>query len=257
MKLRTIISVALAACVCHVANASRAQAQISAPLLDDLRSCARIQDSLQRLVCFDALVAEAERVAGTPVPLVTPDPPPRAVPESSLPASPSATTVVPSPSATSTNRIRDWRVAQTVDPMTDRVRPFIAASGVMELGRGEDPSLYFRCIDGRLEGFVTVGTYIGAVTSFRMRIRFDDRVPVMQSWSSSTNGQGAFSPNPRQLLEESARSRVVLIEITAYSGSRHVAAFPVEGLTEAAATLSECYRPAVRPTAPARPNTRP
>jgi hypothetical protein len=129
-----------------------------------------------------------------------------------------------------------WQVQEGTSPMdgsktvTLTLRSEDEVKGWLESTR---PSLVIRCREKETDAYVVTGIAanpeIGA-ENFRVRLRFDNGVPVTEHWSQSTDSKGLFASNARQLSERLAGAKTLTFQFTPFNASAAVARFNLQGL---------------------------
>ncbi|MBZ5598679.1 MAG: hypothetical protein LAN83_10185 [Acidobacteriia bacterium] len=92
----------------------------------------------------------------------------------------------------------------------------------------------FRCSSGKnLEAVVGLDDLVDSTGSqSRVRLKFDQGLPIIQEWNESSNYQGLFSPNPYSLMKSTLTANVLLFEYQKFHDGKIVLTFDVTGLRE-------------------------
>jgi hypothetical protein len=96
------------------------------------------------------------------------------------------------------------------------------------------PMLMVRCDEGQVEVAVRIDMpamveYGGGHT---VRLRFDDKQPVKQSWSESTDSKALFAGNGLAIAKSIGGAETLRIELTPFNSSPQVIQFDVRGFKE-------------------------
>jgi Type VI secretion system VasI, EvfG, VC_A0118 len=97
------------------------------------------------------------------------------------------------------------------------------------------PSLVVRCLGGRTEVFVALGTAASIEShsdSHTVRLQIDGGAPSEQHWTDSESTQELFAPNGVALAKHLARARTLRFGFTPYNSKPVVADFNVSGFDE-------------------------
>ena len=124
---------------------------------------------------------------------------------------------------------------ENLDPFTDSDNSFIGT-----FDSTDEEILYFRCVEGELESFVTSG-YLGSDGTAPVEFRFDKKTPSdTHRWNLSTDGTAVFVPynSMTTWVEEAKTSSTLVIRMTDYDYSTETYSFDLSGLSEALTRLS-------------------
>lgn len=192
---------------------------------ESLQICAAIDDSLERLTCYDAL-ASAERASGAtegnaPV-----------APDASADVTNSASAPIPDPTPTpaATRPFGGWQLVLNEDDFTNQetTMAILTSDAPGAFGSHAPKELVARCDgDGGHDIFVISHGYIGARRDrVPVRFRFADNDPITEHWHESTSGSAAFLPSGYRDFRRGLRSGDdFIMEISDYRGSGQRAGF--------------------------------
>ena len=230
------------------------ESQLAGSLPDRVAYCTKDRNDIGRLACFDALAVDLSTAFPVATAGQTVKPALAPVQE----AAP-ATAVINDDQPPNENpqilrndegkiiSINDWTVLRNVDPLTDRLRVSLVVRGETTSNSSERPSLFLRCKDDQFEAFVTMPAFFGISDSRQVRFRVDREPPVSQTWSPSVNGRSVFAANPGVFVAAITHGSTLIVEASAFDGSRPRATFGLAGLKEIISELDVCRRPS-RPT---------
>lgn len=88
-------------------------------------------------------------------------------------------------------------------------------------------TLFVRCSGHKTEAFVNTDTI---VDNGGVRIRFDDSLPVRQSWSKSTDDKALFAPDAVTFARDLTKAQKFLFEFTPFQERERTVSFEVSGL---------------------------
>lgn len=163
-----------------------------------LHDCRSVEDSLERLRCYDELV---DRTAAR----------------------------TPPPGQSHTG---NWSIEDKVNPMDDTrlvVASLPAAEGVGRLGG--PVTLYLRCQSGKTEAFVQWRDFLGL--SAQVSTRFDQQDATSREWLLSTDRGSTFYPgNGLPFVAKVGAASRLAIEVTPQAGARNTAVFDLTGSQE-------------------------
>ena len=97
------------------------------------------------------------------------------------------------------------------------------------------PTLVVRCLSGRTEVFVSLGTSASIepqAGSHTVHLQIDGDAPSEQRWSDSVSSQELFAPDGVALAKRLAQARTLRFGFTPYSSKPVVADFNVRGFDE-------------------------
>jgi hypothetical protein len=95
------------------------------------------------------------------------------------------------------------------------------------------PTLIVRCQEGKTEAYVVTGSAANVESetdSHTVRLRFDDRNPVTQHWSESTDHEALFAPSGKLLAKQILKAKTLVFQFTPFNASPATAKFNVSGL---------------------------
>ena len=178
----------------------------SSGLKNDLHKCSIINNTIERIDCFDAIVSKHNISAKTKTKPAT--------------------------------GVNNWSVSETHDPMTDALKvTFVNISKNAKGKYGEKVALIVRCVSEEdPEMYINWNSYLGRnvyVTS-----RFDNEKPMKLKWGMSTNSQSSFYPYPyygssEQVLEKFVQANKLVASTIPYNENPVVAIFDLGGFTKA------------------------
>lgn len=142
----------------------------------------------------------------------------------------------PTESAPSAVPSDHWRVSQDTSPMDGSETVTLdldSEDSIQGWVKSEKPTLIIRCKENRTEVYVVTG--MAASVEFgteghTVRTRLDDRKPVSQRWSDSTDHKALFAPNPIPLAKRLANAKKLAFEFTPFEASPAIAEFDLTGL---------------------------
>lgn len=194
--LRTIAAIALA-CATGAASA-----------VDDkaIAQCAAVQNTVERLACFDELSSEHGLAQET-------------------------NTTTPSGSGL-------WQTSTKLDPLTDNAvhtAMLFASSGRARFGT--PIALFVRCKDNKTEMYVAWNDYLGR-DGTRVTYRLDKEPAKTSRWGLSTDNKATFFPgSPVPLLRSMASSTSFVANVTPFNESPVTAVFDTKGADVALADI--------------------
>jgi hypothetical protein len=104
------------------------------------------------------------------------------------------------------------------------------------------PTLVLRCQEHRLDAYVVTGMSsqpeVGNFQKYTVRLRFDDRKPVSESWSESTDNEALFAPSPASFIHRIAETKLFVFGFTPFHASPATVTFDVHGLADHLDALS-------------------
>jgi type VI secretion system VasI family protein len=165
-----------------------------------LQACAALQQTAQRLECFDGLV--------------------------------SASSVAPVAGGAAQGGGK-WLVSEDVDSLTSQVR--ITAilqsenSVAGRFGRSNYAALAIACRSNKTDVFVNVRDFV-STSDVPVLTRVDENPPVTRSWSVSTNYQSVFSRQAVALAQELEGAGRFQLRVTPHGESPRSFDFDVRGL---------------------------
>lgn len=180
-----------------------------------LASCAKVTSDLQRLICFDALVAAS----------------PGAEPAPAL-----AQSDQPAPAG-------KWQVIQETNPMDDSqtVILVLPENGVGD-ALGRKAELYLRCRSATLEAFISWQDYLASDGGYDTKakdvtLRWDSEVPATQRLSTSTDATATFLATPISFYKTLLQHQKLVAQVTPYNSGPRTAVFELPGLKDSAEPL--------------------
>ena len=88
-------------------------------------------------------------------------------------------------------------------------------------------TLIIRCSEHKTEAFVNTNTVVDHESA---RIRFDNSVPLRQSWSKSTDDKALFAPDAVTFARDLTKAQKFLFEFTPFGERERTISFDVSGL---------------------------
>ena len=180
-----------------------------------LATCAKLGSDLQRLICFDALVA-ANPAADTAPAAASPDTPPPA---------------------------GNWQIIQETNPMDDSqtVILLLPESGAGD-ALGRKAELYLRCRSSTLEAFISWQDYLASDGGYDTKakdvtLRWDSEVPNTQRLDTSTDATATFLPAPNSFYKTLLHHKKLVGQVVPYNAGPRTAVFDLPGLQAIAAPL--------------------
>ena len=169
----------------------------------DASRCLEVQNSLERLACYDDIYEFQIDDADTD--------------ESEMPAL--------------------WMFFESADEFNGRNNSYVVLNSDKANLRSTDAPIatVVRCKgNGTTEVYVIAGGYIGARNErIPVRYKFGDADPINERWSESTDGKAAFLPGGfRDFRAGLASGESYIFEITDFRGSRYLATFPATSLSD-------------------------
>lgn len=165
----------------------------------DLQACAKIEDDLARLACFDALNL---RLRGAP----------------------SVTAPV--------KGVGLWRVTterSKIDDSTSVTAMLTAQEPISIRYRQARPIATARCREGDLDFYIDWGVFIGS-SSQTVTARLDSEEAESLSWSVSTDHTATFYPGKKmEFFEQLANAKKLVVRTTPYSESSVITSFNIAG----------------------------
>lgn len=184
-------------------------------LATGLASCGKITSDLQRLICFDALVAAA-------------------------PASTSPPAAAPSDQPAPAGK---WQIIQETNPMDDSqtVILVLPETGAGD-GLGRKAELYLRCRSATMEAFISWQDYLASDGGYDTQakdvtLRWDSDVPATQSLSTSTDATATFLAAPASFYKSMLQHQKLVAQVIPYNAGPRTAVFELPGLKDLAAPL--------------------
>lgn len=100
-----------------------------------------------------------------------------------------------------------------------------------ELGESR-PTLLVRYKEGKFQAYVVTGMPANPELgdTFTVRVRFDHRPVLTQSWTESTDQEALFSPSPVSLVNKMAAAQTMTFEFTPFDAAPQAISFDVRGL---------------------------
>jgi hypothetical protein len=94
------------------------------------------------------------------------------------------------------------------------------------------PTLEIRCANHLPQVFVNVGGPFQSINysqlnGTRVRLKFGDAAPIVQTWTEATNDEAASAPNPATLVRQLEASRVFRFEFTPLKKRETIATFNI------------------------------
>jgi hypothetical protein len=140
-----------------------------------------------------------------------------------------------------------WKVNETLSEMdgTREVSLAIEATNHTDGYSGsKKPTLEIRCANHRPEIFVNVGgpfqsIYYSQFNGTRVRLKFDDAAPILQTWTEATDNEAAFPPNPAMLVRQLEASQVFRFEFTPSKKRETIATFNIRDLQNKLQPIAE------------------
>ncbi len=130
-----------------------------------------------------------------------------------------------------------WLVGESINKIDNT--PIVSLTKVGANGT----ALIIRCAQHHTEAFVATST---VVESGSVRIRFDDSVPVRQTWTESTSNTALFAPDAVTFARKLESAKFFLIEFTPFEESPRTLNFEVSNLGSNLQKISEsCDWPSV------------
>jgi len=177
---------------------SRSEAQQT----DELNRCANIENSIERLACYDGLVASSKKSS----------PADRAVTQGA------------------------WRISTSTSPMDDTPTALLHLSATGKVGSGlrkGTPVLNIRCMEGDLAGYIDFGFFIGSNT-VAVEYRYDRGKKRKRVWGMSTDRSAIFFPggqdNQIAFVKKLNKTDRLLVRLTPYGENPILAEFQTAGL---------------------------
>lgn len=136
-----------------------------------------------------------------------------------------------------------WKVKTSKSDMTDQIEVVLTLKadntvvGIIEPVR---PVLILRCKEGKFEVFVNSGFILDSDidSETKVRIRMDDDVPFVDTWSISTDNMATFCNEPAEFLERVLlKCKKLRIGMRPFDATERVATFNVRGLEMHISTL--------------------
>ncbi len=94
--------------------------------------------------------------------------------------------------------------------------------------------LIVRCSEHKTDVYIDTGTSanpeLGLYNQFTVRLRLDDKKPLTQRWTESTNNTALFAPNAISLAKKLADSKSLIFEFTPFNSNTARIEFKTEGL---------------------------
>lgn len=171
----------------------------SSAFAQDLASCSKIADSLQRLTCYDDLAKSAAPKA----------------PETPKPA--------PTPSVSEAlAEAKAWEVTESKSPVDDKLQ--ITASIPSE---EMSSILVLRCRDNRTDLFVGTDKYLGSDDFISITYRIGSEKAISTRWNGSTTGRAVFVPKAIAFSRQLPDDVKLFVRIEAYRSAPVDATFPL------------------------------
>ena len=124
----------------------------------------------------------------------------------------------------------EWHLIESKDDMDNTPRVLLMKSGT------NGTSLVIRCVKHKTEAFVNAGT---VVDNGSVRIKFDQALPVHQSWERSTDYKELFAPNAVTFARELVKAKTFMIEFTPFEEGPRSVSFDVSNLETKLQRISE------------------
>ena len=120
-----------------------------------------------------------------------------------------------------------WSVAEDKSPIDNSPQ----VTGTLRSGDGA--SLLVRCREKKTEVAIGVNGYLGSMRdSVPALLRVNDAPAVTESWTSSSNGQGAFSRNAVATLKALPDNATLFVRLTGHGGKEYDAKFELGAVSE-------------------------
>jgi type VI secretion system protein VasI len=169
---------------------------------ENVAQCAGMENSVQRLSCYDEL-AEANNLSKKTV-------------------------------ATPAAGKGKWSTSTTTDPLTDQsVYVAILTAGTGRGRFGESIDLVVRCAKKTTDLYINWASFLGSESTFVTHRVGKDKA-VRQSWVVSTDHKSSFYPgSPVSTLKKMIDTNSFVVNVTPYSESPVTATFDISGASEA------------------------
>lgn len=182
---------------------------VQAQSKEELAKCAAISGGIDRLTCFDAITKALN---------------------------------VDTPKVDSLENKGKWLVNSEQSPIDDSKNVFLTLSANAPIpgryGKNPTPTLVFRCMEKRTEGYINFGVYLGMGTT-AVTLRLDKDKAQTNQWGISNDHEAAFIPQPILFLKALTKKETLLVQVTPYGGNPVMMTFDVEDLIQAVKPLSE------------------
>ena len=181
-----------------------------ADLKTDIARCAATKPDSSKLSCYDRLAADLK---------------------------------VDGPKVDAISGAGKWRVSVETSPIDDSKNAFAslhADNAVQKRYDSVTPTLFLRCKERKLEGYVSYGKFFLGSDSTKVLTRLDKRPARTSSWGISTDHSAVFiGGNVVNFVKELLKSESLLVELTPYSESPVLATFDIRGIAEASKALQQ------------------
>jgi type VI secretion system protein VasI len=169
---------------------------------ENVAQCAGIENSIQRLSCYDDL-AESNNL--------------------------SKKTVVTTPAGNG-----KWSTSTDTDPLTDKSVYFAILPADTGKGRlGEQINLIVKCANGTTDMYISWHSFLGTDSAL-ITHRVGKEKAVRQAWSLSTDHLASFYPgSPVAILKKMVNTNSFVANVTPYNESPVTAIFDTSGIGEA------------------------
>jgi hypothetical protein len=133
------------------------------------------------------------------------------------------------PGGQTTQSENHWSVNEFTNAI-DGVKTVVISTDSTGSDPAERGTLNVRFTGRKLDVFVSVDEFI---ENGNVRVRFDNRAPIRQSWGRATDLKGVFSNQPHNILEPLEQASKFYIEIQPSGRMANTLVFDVSGLADA------------------------
>ena len=134
-----------------------------------------------------------------------------------------------------------WRVNIDTSPIDDSKNVFLILEAENEVRKRYDsvkPTIFLRCKERKLDGYISYGNFFLGSESTRVLTRFDKRPSKTSTWGISTDHAAIFVGGGMvAFIKELIKSEQLLVEVTPFSESPVLVTFDVRGIAEASKAL--------------------
>jgi len=131
----------------------------------------------------------------------------------------------------------NWVIQRSKSEMTDTptVMAIVQSSNEYSywLGGPKKAEFVARCSENKTEALLSTNSRFnveyGEYNKARIRLRIDDKKPVTQYWSESTDGEAAFATGAIKLLKDLRDAKTLTVEFIPFNSSPAILKFDVSG----------------------------
>ena len=177
-------------------------------VLNEIAKCARIENDLDRLECYDNIANINNLISEQDI----------------------------SESIDGTGK---WSILNKINPLNDTeivTLTLIANSGENYLGK--KVRLTIRCKNSDIELYINWNNYLGSDAS-TVTSRVGSKEAVKNRWTHSTDNQATFFPLPTKLIESMLGNEKFVAQVTPYNESPVTAVFDITGIDNAIKSIIE------------------